>query len=122
MVSGGAEASIGAWSSPVLGPRARFTSFNDARQGLASVGQGPDGRDGRGDGVVVLEDYEHAAKRGAKMYGEVIGYGLSGDAHHIPRLRRTAAGYRAMQAALKRAKIAPEKSTTSMRTHIDPLG
>lgn len=57
----------------------------------------------------MLEEYEHAKKRGAKIYGEVIGYGLSGDAHHITSPAEDGnGGYRAMQAALKRAQINPE--------------
>jgi 3-oxoacyl-[acyl-carrier-protein] synthase II len=57
--------------------------------------------------MVMLEEYEHAKARGAKIYGEVKGYGLSGDAHHITAPAEDGnGGYRAMQMALKRAGLA----------------
>lgn len=112
MVAGGAEAAICRIGlAGFASARALSTSYNDAPTTASRPWD--KGRDGfvmgEGAGVVVLEEYEHAKARGAKIYGEVIGYGLSGDAHHITAPPADGnGGYRAMQAALKRAGIALE--------------
>ena len=112
MVAGGAEAAvcpIGVASFAAA--RALCTSYNES----PSTASRPFDRDrdgfviAEGAGVVILEEYEHAKKRGAKIYGEVIGYGLSGDAHHITTPAPDGnGGFRAMKAALRNAGINPE--------------
>ncbi|MEX6633803.1 beta-ketoacyl-ACP synthase II [Hyphococcus lacteus] len=112
MLAGGAESSI----CPIgfagfASCKALTTHFNDTPE-KASRPYDKD-RDGfmmgEGAGFVMLEEYEHAKARGAKIYGEIIGYGLSGDAHHITAPADDGnGGYRAMQMALKRAGLTPK--------------
>jgi len=112
MVAGGAEGAVCRLGvAGFSAARALSTGYNDT----PDVASRPwdEGRDGfvigEGAGIVVLEEYEHAKARGAKIYGEIIGYGLSGDAYHITMPAENGdGGYRAMKAALKRAKLNPE--------------
>ena len=111
MVAGGAEAAIcrlgmagfaacKALSTGFLDEPARASRpYDKQRDGFVM---------GEGSGIVVLEELEHAKARGARIYAEVAGYGLSGDAHHITAPAPDGdGGYRAMKAALRRAKLNP---------------
>jgi 3-oxoacyl-[acyl-carrier-protein] synthase II len=112
MVAGGAEAAVCRIGvAGFAAARALSTGFNDTPE-RASRPWDLD-RDGfvmgEGAGVVVLEELEHARKRGAKVYAEVVGYGLSGDAHHVTAPAEDGHGaYRAMRNALQRAELNPE--------------
>jgi 3-oxoacyl-[acyl-carrier-protein] synthase II len=111
MLAGGAEATI----CPIgiagfAQARALSINFNDQPEKASR----PWDRDrdgfvmGEGAGVVVLEEYEHAKARGAKIYAEVIGYGLSGDAYHVTAPHPDGSGgYRAMEMALKKSGLQP---------------
>jgi 3-oxoacyl-[acyl-carrier-protein] synthase II len=113
MVAGGAEAAVCRLGiAGFASARALSTNFNDdpprasrpwdqARDGFVM---------GEGSGIVVLEELEHAKRRGAKIYAEVIGYGMSGDAHHITAPAPDGHGaFRAMRNALKSANLAPDQ-------------
>lgn len=112
MVTGGAEAAVTPLGvAGFAAARALSTEYNDAPDKACRPFD--EGRDGfviaEGSGIVVLEEYEHAKKRGAKIYAEVIGYGMSGDAYHITSPAENGdGGFRAMKAALASAKLNPE--------------
>lgn len=113
MLAGGAESAI----SPLgiggfCACRALSTGFNDTpEKGSRPYDKDRDGFVmGEGAGVVVVEDYEHARARGAKIYAEIVGYGMSGDAYHITAPAEDGDGaYRSMRMAIERAGISPDE-------------
>jgi 3-oxoacyl-[acyl-carrier-protein] synthase II len=111
MVAGGAEASVCRLGiAGFAAMRALSTNFNDSPERASRPWD--EDRDGfvmgEGAGIVVLEEFEHARARGARIYGEIKGYGMSGDAHHISAPAPDGdGGYRSMQAALEDADLTP---------------
>ncbi|RCK53695.1 3-oxoacyl-ACP synthase [Thalassospira profundimaris] len=113
MVAGGAEAAVCRLGmAGFAAARALSTGYNDTPTEASRPWD--EGRDGfvmgEGAGCVVLEEYEHAKARGAKIYAEVAGYGMSGDAYHITAPASDGnGGYRSMRNALRNAGINPEQ-------------
>jgi len=112
MVAGGAESAVTRVGiAGFCAARALSTGYNDAPERASRpYDKGRDGFVmGEGAGILVLEELEHARRRGARIYGEVTGYGLSGDAHHITAPPEDGnGGFRSMRAALKRAAVDPD--------------
>src|SRR4029079_10631353 len=112
MLAGGAESTINPLGvAGFAQARALNTAFNDRpEQASRPYDKGREGFVmGEGAGVVVLEEYEHAKARGAKIYAEVVGYGLSGDAYHVTAPHPEGRGAElAMRMALRKADLHPE--------------
>ncbi len=113
MVAGGTESAVNQIGiAGFCAARALSTGFNDnPTQGSRPWDKDRDGFVmGEGAGIVVLEEFEHAKARGAKIYGEILGYGMSGDAYHITAPAEGHDGaYRAMKAAFRNGKLVPEQ-------------
>ena len=113
MIAGGSEAAVCKLGiAGFCAARSLSTSFNDTPQEASRPWD--KNRDGfvmgEGAGIIVLEEMEYAKKRGANIYAELVGYGMSGDAHHITSPAEDGdGGYRAMKAALNMAKIQTDK-------------
>ena len=112
MIAGGAEAAVCRLGvAGFCAARSLSTSYNEnPKQASRPWDRDRDGFVmGEGAGIIVLEEYEYAKKRGAKVYGELIGYGMSGDAYHITAPSEDGdGGYRAMNEALGMASLHPD--------------
>ena len=127
MIAGGAEAAICRLGiAGFIACKALSTGYNDTpEKGSRPYDKDRDGFVmGEGSGILVLEELEHAKARGAKIYAEIIGYGMSGDAHHITAPAEDGDGaYRCMKAALRRAGIpATEIDYVNAHGTSTPLG
>ena len=127
MLAGGAESAICPLGIAGFSQaQALSTAFNDEPwRASRPYDQARDGfLMGEGAGVVVLEEYEHAKRRGAKIYGEIVGYGLTGDAYHVTAPHESGqGGFRSMANALKRAGIsASEVDYINAHGTSTPLG
>jgi 3-oxoacyl-[acyl-carrier-protein] synthase II len=112
MISGGSEAALcGLGMASFIAARALSTRNDDPTRASRPWDKGRDGFVmGEGAGVVILEEYEHAKKRGARIYAELVGYGMSADAHHITAPHEDGRGAsKAMDFALKDAGVAPDQ-------------
>src|SRR5687768_6295198 len=110
MIAGGSEAALcGLGMASFIAARALSTRNEEPTKASRPWDKGRDGFVmGEGAGVVILEEYEHAKARGAKIYAELVGYGMSADAHHITAPHEDGRGAsKAMDFALKDAKVAP---------------
>ena len=120
MVAGGAEAAVcGLAIAGFMQAKALSHSYNDAPEKASRPwDKGHDGFVmGEGAGVIVLEEYEHAKKRGAKIYAELVGYGNSGDAYHVTSPAPDGSGaVQAMKEALRKANLEP-KDVTYINAH-----
>jgi len=112
MIAGGSEAAITPMSVGGFGALRALSTRNDAPERASRPFDLE--RDGfiigEGAGVLILEDLEHAQQRGARIYAELVGYGMSGDAYHITAPSEDADGaVRVMRMAIRKAGIAPEQ-------------